>query len=67
MILEHLLYFIHCISAHTTQFSQPGWMYTKHGMGVSLLEGGGSFVTLQSPDKKDFTIIIETMVIAYVP
>jgi len=29
---------------------------------VDTLIGGGSFVTLASPDRKHFTLIIETMV-----
>ena len=37
-------------------------MYLRHGSGVGVLEGGGSFVTLVSPDGKDLTIIVETMV-----
>ncbi|XP_070211576.1 galactocerebrosidase-like isoform X2 [Littorina saxatilis] len=49
------------LSAHTTQFTQVGWKYLEHGAGVGLLEGGGSYVALVSPDKKDFTIIVETM------
>ncbi|XP_062513660.1 galactocerebrosidase-like isoform X2 [Corticium candelabrum] len=48
-------------SAHTTQFTQLGWSYLKHGYGVGHLEKGGSYVTLISPDKKDCTIVIETM------
>ena len=49
-------------TAHTTQFTQLGWSYLKHGYGVGHLEKGGSYVTLISPDKKDCTIVIETMV-----
>jgi len=48
--------------AHTTQFTEIGWFYLQHGRGVGKLTGGGSFVTLASPDLKHFTIIIETMV-----
>lgn len=55
-------------SAHTTQFSSPGWHYllngTGPGTGSGLLARGGSYVTLQAPgsgDKADFSIIIEKM------
>ena len=50
------------LPAHTTQFTEVGWTYLQHGAGVGFLEGGGSFVALVSPDKKDLTIIVETMV-----
>jgi len=48
--------------AHTTQFTEIGWTYLKHGHGVDKLVGGGSFVTLASTDHNHFTVIIETMV-----
>ncbi len=44
--------------AHTTQFAQPGWKYVDSGCG---LIDKGSYVTLKSPDNKDFSIIIETV------
>lgn len=50
------------IIAHTTQFTNIGWIYLNHGSGVGMLNYGGSYVTLVSPDGNDFTIIIETMV-----
>jgi galactosylceramidase len=46
--------------AHTTQFTEPGWTYLD-GEGCGILAGGGSYVTLKSPDGKDFSVIIETM------
>ncbi|KAJ7404701.1 Galactocerebrosidase [Willisornis vidua] len=46
------------ITAHTTQFTQPGWSYLKVD---GHLEGGGSFVAL-TDGLGNLTIIIETMV-----
>jgi len=43
--------------AHYGQFTEPGWQYLDNGYGE--LKGGGSFVTLKSPDN-DYSIIIET-------
>jgi galactosylceramidase len=34
----------------------------KHGKGVGKLNKGGSYVSLVSPDEKDLTVVIETMV-----
>jgi hypothetical protein len=45
-------------AAHTTQFTEPGWRYVDSGCG--LLKKG-SYVTLKSPDEKDFSMIIETV------
>jgi len=45
-------------AAHTTQFAQPGWKYSDSGCGYLKK---GSYVTLVSPDRKDFSIIIETV------
>jgi len=45
-------------AAHTTQFAEPGWKYVDTGCGY--LEKG-SYVTIKSPDNKDFSIIIETV------
>ncbi|CAL8285610.1 unnamed protein product [Lota lota] len=45
------------ISAHTTQFTQPGWTYLQT---VGHLANGGSYVALTN-GKGDLTIVIETM------
>ena len=44
--------------AHYGQFTQIGWNYLNGA--CKELEGGGSLVTLQSPDQKDYSIIVET-------
>ena len=48
-------------TAHTTQFTRPGWRYLLTGSGSGLLPGGGgSFVTLVPPaDLSALTIVIE--------
>uniref|UniRef100_F7DCB3 Galactocerebrosidase n=1 Tax=Monodelphis domestica TaxID=13616 RepID=F7DCB3_MONDO len=45
------------ITAHTTQFAQPGWQYLKT---VGFLKYGGSYVAL-TDGLGNLTIIIETM------
>ncbi|XP_065883911.1 galactocerebrosidase-like isoform X2 [Dysidea avara] len=50
------------VTAHTTQFVQPGYYYLKHGSGSGKLQNGGSYVTLVDKNNpKDLTIVIETM------
>ena len=44
--------------AHYGQFTEVGWQYLNGGCGE--LTGGGSFVTLKSPDHGDYSLIIET-------
>ncbi len=46
-------------TAHTTQFTQPGWKYLDGA--CALLPGGGSHVALKAPDGKDWSVIVETM------
>jgi hypothetical protein len=48
------------ITAHTTQFIQPGWKYIG-GDACRLLPGGGSCVAATSPDGHDVSIVVETM------
>jgi len=50
--------------AHTAQFTQPGWRYIDSASGFFTQDttgAHGSFVTLKSPDAKDFSVIIETV------
>ncbi|KAK6179704.1 hypothetical protein SNE40_012007 [Patella caerulea] len=49
------------MTAHTTQFTEIGWKYFKHGYGVGNFTNGGSYVVLTSPDEQQLTIIIETL------
>jgi hypothetical protein len=48
------------VTAHTTQFVQPGWQYVDSGS--ALASGTGSYVTLKSPNNKDWSVILETAV-----
>eukprot|EP00040_Diaphanoeca_grandis_P017779 m.93162 g.93162 ORF g.93162 m.93162 type:complete len:878 (-) comp26612_c0_seq1:128-2761(-) len=59
-------------SAHTTQFTSPGWRYLPVGAGSGWLEHGGSYVTLVAPPSgasdidgttgaPDVTMVIEKM------
>lgn len=47
------------MTAHTTQFIEPGWKYLG-GSACGLLPGGGSHVTAVSPDGKSLSVVIET-------
>jgi hypothetical protein len=44
--------------AHTTQFTRPGWQYLDDA--CTTLDGG-SVAALRSPDKKEVTLVIETV------
>jgi Glycosyl hydrolase family 59 len=46
-------------TAHTTQFAQPGWRYLDSSSGN--LPQKGSYVTLRSPDGRDWSVILETI------
>lgn len=48
------------ITAHTTQFTEPGWTYLG-GSACRLLPHKGSIVSYLAPNGKDFSIVIETM------
>ncbi|HEX5551968.1 MAG TPA: discoidin domain-containing protein [Chitinophagaceae bacterium] len=47
------------VYAHTAQFTRPGWHYMDKACG--FLPSGASFVTLRSPDRSEFTTIIEAV------
>ncbi|MDE3149024.1 MAG: DUF1080 domain-containing protein, partial [Acidobacteriota bacterium] len=46
-------------TAHTTQFAQPGWQYLDSSSGY--LPGKGSYVALRSTDRKDWSVVLETI------
>jgi hypothetical protein len=46
-------------TAHTTQFAQPGWQYLDSSSGK--LPDGGSYVSLRSPDHRNWSVVLETM------
>jgi hypothetical protein len=46
-------------TAHTTQFAQPGWRYLDSSSGN--LPDKGSYVTLRSPDGKNWSVVLETI------
>ncbi len=49
------------ITAHTTQFTQPGWTYVDSSSGyIGGEQTSGSYVTLKSPTGGDYSVIIET-------
>jgi hypothetical protein len=49
------------VTAHTTQFSQPGWSYLDSASGyLGGVRTAGSYVTLVSPNGPDFSIVVET-------
>lgn len=45
--------------AHWGQFTEAGWRFVDGGA-CGDLAGGGTFVTLASPDGADFSVIVET-------
>jgi hypothetical protein len=50
------------VTAHTTQFAQPGWRYLNGASGyLGGSRSNGSYVSLRSPNGRDYSSIIETM------
>jgi len=47
------------VTAHTTQFAQPGWQYLDSASGY--LAEKGSYVALRSNDRKNWSVILETI------
>jgi hypothetical protein len=47
------------VTAHTTQFAQPDWQYLDSSSGY--LAEKGTYVTLKSPNRKDWSIVVETI------
>jgi O-glycosyl hydrolase len=49
------------VTAHTTQFTQPGWKYLDAACGyLGGSKTNGSYVTLKSTNGSDYSVIIET-------
>ncbi|GIF16696.1 ricin-type beta-trefoil lectin domain protein [Actinoplanes teichomyceticus] len=50
------------VMGHTTQFTAPGWRYLDSSSGyLGGNRDNGSYVSLKSPDGRDYSTIIETM------
>jgi len=47
------------VTAHTTQFADPGWQYIDSACGY--LRGKGSYVTLKAPSSSDYSVVVETV------
>lgn len=47
------------VTAHTTQFVQPGWQYLDSASGY--LPEKGSYVSLRSNDRKNWSVVLETI------
>ncbi|BCL79815.1 galactosylceramidase [Ktedonobacteria bacterium brp13] len=50
------------VTAHTTQFTQPGWQYIDSACGyLGGSDSNGSYVTLKAAKGYDYSVIIETV------
>lgn len=47
------------VTAHTTQFAQPGWQYLDGGSGRA--GDSLSYVSLMAPDKRQWSVVLETI------
>ncbi|HLI96827.1 MAG TPA: hypothetical protein VKT72_12170, partial [Candidatus Baltobacteraceae bacterium] len=49
------------VMAHTGQFAAPGWRYLNSACGyLGGDRNNGSYVTLEAPNKRDYSIVLET-------
>ncbi|MDQ2843644.1 MAG: galactosylceramidase [Acidobacteriota bacterium] len=49
------------ITAHVTQFTQPGWKFLDHATGyIGGDRANGSYISLTSPNGTDYSTIVET-------
>jgi len=52
------------VMAHTSQFTEPGWHYIDSASGYFASDetgAHGSYVTLASPDRSSFSMVVETV------
>jgi hypothetical protein len=50
------------VTAHTTQFTQPGWQYIDSASGYfGGNRANGSYVSLKSPNGSDYSTVMETL------
>lgn len=50
------------VSAHTTQFTQPGWHYIDGASGyLGGNKANGSYITFKAPNNSDYSIVLETV------
>ncbi|MFI1166100.1 ricin-type beta-trefoil lectin domain protein [Streptomyces sp. NPDC020801] len=50
------------VTAHTTQFTQPGWRYIDSASGyLGGDRSAGSYVTMKSPNNSHYSTVVETM------
>lgn len=50
------------VTAHTTQFTRPGWQYLDQASGyLGGNRANGSYVSLKSPNSSDYSTVVETM------
>jgi len=49
------------VTAHVTQFTQPGWQFLNHATGyLGNDRTNGSYISLRSPNGADYSMIVET-------